>query len=461
MSGLFGVLHVGTSGMLASQFGVQTSGENVTNAATPGYSRRRVQLSPADSHTVGGVRAEGSRRVRDQFLDARLLGARTFNGEAEARMRTVAPLDVILADGPGSISDAYANFEAALSDVANSPNDNAARTVLLQRADELSDAFNFTSNRLAETRADANQQIIAEVQDVNAHLEEIADLGAKISQLELSGQEASNLRDRRDELLRKVADAVPIKAIEQPNGTMMVLLGASKALVQPDGKVSPLQTTLNATTGDVDVYRTTAGQQDDVGNLITSGRIAGYLEGRDGALTSARDQLDQLAFDISQAYNAAHTAGFGLDGAGGRTFFDPQATVAGAARRMAVSADVAGQPENIAAAQDPAEVPGDNRAALAMQALSTTAFAFGGTETVQSAYGLVSADAGSEVRSAMGTEEQAAFSLDQIEAMREAISGVSTDEEMVQIMQFQRAYQASIQVIQTADSMLETLLNMR
>jgi flagellar hook-associated protein 1 FlgK len=154
-----------------------------------------------------------------------------------------------------------------------------------------------------------------------------------------------------------------------------------------------------------------------------------------------------------------HTQGVGLDGEGGRNLFNPIDVAQGAATALALSSDVAGAPNNLAAAQT-AGLPGDNRNALLLSDLSGQNIAGGGRQTVQNAFGSLVAGGGSALRSAMDRQTQADATLAQVDAMRESISGVSTDDEMISLMRYQRAYQASLRVIETADQMMQQLLNL-
>jgi flagellar hook-associated protein 1 FlgK len=237
--------------------------------------------------------------------------------------------------------------------------------------------------------------------------------------------------------------------------------GGSRLLVGEDSEVHHLIASPDATTGDVRVFRQTAGATEDITGLITTGSIGGTIAARDGALADARNSLDQLASDISTAYNTQHAAGIGLDGTTGRNLFTAPAAVAGAASGFGVSSDVLGQPSFLAAAQDATSLPGDNRNALLLLGVRDQQVALGGTATAQQAFSSLIAAGGAASRSAQDGSDAASANLAQIDALRESASGVSTDEEMISLMKFQRAYQASLRVIETADSMMGDLLNMQ
>lgn len=462
MSGLFGVLRTGASGLVAGQAGVQVASQNVANANTEGYSRRIVSLEPLGPSPLAGVRASGARRIVDELLERRMLGAESSEGEGRARMRALGVLDAVFAEGPGSIGDAFDRFQSALADLAASPHERAPRVSLLETADQLARAFRATAAELDRARTDANAQITQEVEQVNARLREIAELGKRIGEYEAArGREASDLRDRRDQLVREVARAVPVKVIEDRTGAVSLLLGGSRALVSPDATVHELRATPDPTSGDVRIARLSAGVSEDVGALLVSGTIGGLLAARDGALAQAREAVDRLAYDLASAYDAVHAAGVGLDGGTGRSLFEPPPVVDGAASSLRLSADVDGRPERIAAALDPAALPGDDRNALELLSIADADVASGGTQTVMEAYGALVATAGAAVRDAEAQAEHAEDVAAQIASLRSSTSGVSTDEEMISLMQFQRAYQASLQVVRTADEMLAELMSLR
>ncbi len=457
---LSSLLNLGTTGMRTHQFGVSNAGQNASNLATEGYSRRRAQLEPlGPGHR--GSRAVGARRVVDVHVERRLLGARASAAQAETASGLARPVDELFADVDGSIRDQLDRFQQALVDLSTFPNDRAPRNALLQVAGDLAQSFSSSAESLAAVREEANQRIEDEVAQVNGRLEEIARLGEEIGRAENPfGQEASDLRDRRDQLVREVGAIVPVTALEQNDGTMSLLLGGSLSLVSPDGHFTPLEAARDAA-GDMRVYRTTAGAQEDVTDRLDTGSIAGAIQARDGLVSETQEALDQLAFDVAEAYNAVHSSAFGLDGGTGRSLFTPHAQVEGAAAAMAVSGDVRGQPDLLAAADEATGLPGDNRAANRLLAVADGDVASGGSRRISEAYGDLVGAVGSRVRSIYLEEEYRGTIAEQAQAVRESVSGVSSDEEMVSLMQFQRAFEASLQVVRTADELLGEVIGLK
>jgi flagellar hook-associated protein 1 FlgK len=450
-----GIFNAGVKGMAATQLATQVSANNISNAATVGYTRRTTIIQPNQA-LIGGV---SSQRVSEPFIERRLLNARSASAEASAERTSLGVLDQIFAEGDGSIGTAMDSFQVAMQNLTARPEDSASRQQVLSSANALSLAFGNASAQLKTASADANSRVTEGLNQVNQRLHQIARLGAEIQQSEVNGVEASDLRDQRALLVSEVSDRVPVTVIEQDNGQMNLLLGGSQQLVSADGKVSELSTGV-ASDGAVSIQLVAAGARTDVTGLVSSGSVGGAIKAREGALKEAHQRLDRLAFEVAEKYNEVHAQGYGLDGEKDRMLFEPLDSVVGAAEQFVVSSDVAGSPEKIGAASSNLMLPSDNRNALALSALSSAPFTTGGLSVTEALASLVGF-AGSAIQNATQNESFATGALEQVQALRDDVSGVSTDEEMVNMMKYQRAYQASLKVIQVADEMLNDLLNIR
>lgn len=460
---LSNAMNIGRNALIASQRGSQVASQNLTNASTPGYTRRELELDAVPLKYGGGVMAGDAQRQIDPFLERRSYSARAFSGETDSRVKTLAVVDTVFADGQGTVGEALDAFDQSLSDLSVEPQSIPTRQVVLARADDLAKAFTRAQDALTEARVDANGRITTEVGEVNKKLDRIGELNKQIVAGKNSREDVGDLEDQRDELIRNVGTSLPVQVLpDQGNsGAVAVVVAGSRDLVSIDSSVHHLVAMTDTTTGAVNIQRDTNGQMEDITSFFTSGSIGGTIMARDGALEDARVALDQMAYDVSNAYNNVHSQGVGLDGTGGRNLFTIPTTVAGAAKGFSVSTDVAGQPRNLGAGTDATSLPGDNRNALAMVALHDQQFAMGGTATAQQAFSEMVANAGAAARTAKDQSEYAEASLTQVDALRQSVSGVNTDEEMMNMMKFQRAYQAALRVVETADSMLSDLLNMR
>lgn len=451
-------MNIGANGLNVAALGNSISAHNATNAETEGYSRQQVVQRSRPIHLGGGVFADRTQRVVDRFVDRRLTVARSIDGEASARADILAALDRIFTSEEGALGEAFDDFESSIAAFSEGPAEPASRVAMLSAAERLATTFNQSAEALNQARREADDGITREVAQINAYVKQIADLNRQIKEAVTGAQDAASLMDTRDQLIREVASRVPVTVLPEGQGGMILMLGSSRILASASGHTSELGTTLDAE-GHVRVVMSD-GFDEDVTDLITSGSIRGYLDARDGSIADATAALDQLAHDVVTAYNDAHSAGFGTDGVSGRNLFEPLTAVESAAGNLAVSADIAGHPERLSAAEQ-AGLSGDNRVALRLAALSSENIASGGKATATQAYAQLIGQAGTAVKAAIGEADHASLTLQQAQNVRDSISGVSTDEEMINLMRYQRAYQASLRVIETADSLLAELMSMR
>lgn len=458
---VFSILGTGASGLYSSQFAANVAGNNATNVDTPGYTRRSALIQSQSSSAGGnGSRAVGTQRSIDGLVERRVLGARASLGQATAKQSSVAVLDAIILDVGGTLGSSIDDLEAAVAELGANPNETGARMALLNKIDGLSRAFNMAASSLADARTDVNDRIKLEVASANKKLTQIAELNKQIARASIDSGGSDDLRDQRDELVRSLSETLPVKTIEDSVGRVSVLLNGGQMLVSTEGSVAELQVSYDAV-GDVSVLVPQAGLMTDVTSQITAGSIGGLISGRDDVIGATQSQLDQLAFDIATAYNTVHAAGYGLDGSTGLNLFDPPTGVAGAAAALRISTDVLGQPEKVAAATDLSTLPGDNRGALAMQALANANIGTGGLDTANGSLARIISFVSNSISASNTQVDQASAISAQMDVVRDSVSGVSLDEEMVSMMKFQSAYQASLKVIQAADEMMQDLLNMK
>lgn len=462
MSSINSLLHVGASGLRAATMGVNVTSQNAMNAATPGYSRRAVLQNPVPGPPDGGggVEAKGPQRIVDRFLEKRMLGATGASAEASARRDLSEVANFALSEGAGAIGSALDGLESALRASSASPGDRGKRSAVLAQASSLGIAFRGASLQITNARKEADHRIEESVAQVNRLSSEIDRLQREMRKAEVTGVEASDLRDQRDARIRELARLVPATVHEGLNGSVSVLLAGGRSLVSSEGNVGELSTTVDATSGNVVVRMRSAGGDDDVTAELETGTIGGLIHARDGVLEDAQNDLDELAFDVAGALNAAHAAGFGLDGGSGRNLFSVSATPAGAAASLTLDPSMVNAPEALAAALDPSLVPGDNRGLLAVIDVFSTPVATGGTETPNGALASLVSRTGTSIERADADVAYADANLTQVSTLRDAVSGTSSDDEMVALMSYQRAYEASLRVVQAADDMLSQLVQL-
>jgi flagellar hook-associated protein 1 FlgK len=447
--------------LLAQQLGVDTVSHNISNVNTPGYSRQRVALASipgigaysATPGPGGGVEVEGVDRVRDLFIDFQVRSNSHALGRYRAQANQLVQAEAVLAEpSEFGLRSLLTQFWNAWRDLADSPELPAARSAVVEAASTVSFALQQASASFARLRVDADVRVRSLATEVNALSSEVAGLNREILAQRAGGGSAADLSDRRDLALDRLADVVDTHYLEQQDGTVDVFLGGRALVTGVDAwSIYADPNIANNNYADLKFVA------DDGAVVVRDGEVRALLDERDVGMPGRIAELDQLAGQIITDVNTAHAAGFGLDGpppAGAQNFFT--GTDAGTiAVDVAVQADL----NLIAASTNALGAPGDSSNAGVISDLQYAFSMSGGTATYDQFYNGVVTRLGSAVRESERQVESQELTIEHLELLRQSTSGVNLDEEMVQLMQYQRAYEAASRLISTIDEMLDTLIN--
>lgn len=456
MSSIYGILQTGKSAVLAQQKGIEVTGQNISNVNTPGYTRRRLNLTQgiAISSSAGGVIAKGVERVYDRFLGAQINQEEQEMGRWEARRDALDMTEIRFNDAAGGgLSEALGEFWNAWQDLANDPSGYVQRVSLLGKGEDLADKLQSVHDTLSPIPSPWDDQVADAIAQINLKSSKIADLNQKIVQVETSGDNANEQRDARDLALKELSSLIDINTFEQEDGTLNVKLGDGKSLV--DGVHGRELTTMNNDAGHKDVCWSDAPAA-SISDSISSGALKGIIETRDEIVPGYVRSLETLAGTIKAQINALHSDGFGLAGSTGVDFFTGNLS----SGDFAVNSVIISDTDKIAASQTTDGLPGDNRMALAIADLQSNAVSIGEENTTFSDYyhSIVSR-VGADVQYANTRVDNQSEMLTYLDNYRESVSGVSLDEEMVNLIQYQRGYESAAKLISVVDEMLATLLN--
>ncbi|MBL8027688.1 MAG: flagellar hook-associated protein FlgK [Fibrobacteres bacterium] len=330
MSGLFGTMNSGIRGLMASQLALSVTSQNISNANTEGYSRKRLNLSadyrqdPAFGQMGFGVTVTNITRVRDFFLDQQInRQTQEFNYFNEMN-DTMTRLENIYGEpSDSSLATTLDQFWSAWSDLANNPQSTAARDVLVANAQVLTDTMHNLSKEMRNLRESKNNDIETTVTQINEYLKEIFSLNKEISSVELSGKAIANdSRDQRDLAIKKLSQLINITTEDAGNGTVAVLTNGNM-LVAPSSYVTLETNTVTLKRPDGSTYS-------DVGVRFSStkqtymplsGKLRGVFDSRDDVIPYFEDKLDEIANSIVNKVNDIHRTGYTLNGTTGLDFF--------------------------------------------------------------------------------------------------------------------------------------------
>ncbi len=455
MFGIRDLLNIARSGLFAQQAGLNTTGHNIANATTEGYSRQRAELGTSQPALWGpsamgaGVDVIGVKRIRDQYIDAQLRAQDQSLGWWETMETKLSQLE----DAFGEPSDtglgaAINAFFDSWQDLANAPDNMVARDAVLSKGRTLALKFNYLNDKLTDLQRSLDSEVSGQVDEFNSLTKQLAQLNGRLSTFGANAQGAADLLDQRDRLLDRLSHLANVQVVENDAGQVMLSL---------DGKVFLEKTNATELRGTRSDTSLTQLSWSDADRLVTinNGSLGALMDLRDNVIGKYSTKLDELAVDIANGVNEVHATGYGLNGHTGLSFF--ASTVTGAAD-MRIDSQIAADSRKIAASSNAQQGNGD--IALAISQLQQENKAANSTMTFANFYGGMIGEIGSLMQEATSFSQGQSLMVQQLENQRESEMGVSLDEEMTNLIKYQRAYQATAKLVSMADEMAQTILNM-
>ncbi|MFC7785937.1 flagellar hook-associated protein FlgK [Rossellomorea sp. GCM10028870] len=511
MRSTFMGLETAKRGMYTQQGALYTTGHNISNANTPGYTRQRVNFAqtepyPAPSMNrpqipgqIGtGVEAGSIQRVRDSFLDTQYRGENNKLGYWDTKMEAMKKMEEVMNEPSDSgLSKTMDMFWQSLQDLAVNPTNSGARSVVRQRGIAVAETFNYLSSSLTSVRNDLKSELSVSETQVNSLTRQIDSINKQIAEVEPHGYLPNDLYDERDRLIDELSKQVTIKTSYQSNGggsSPMAEGSVTITLVGKDGK-NPVN--LVDKSGAKELSLSFNGEQDTVDSVTIGGEtiaIKDFLSKGEGKLRALVDtygyvneegtaagsyvsmlnELDSMAYEFAKAFNVQHQEGVspeGIEDPSVKTpkFFqdanNPSADLgtidkAGFAQRIQI-ADELSNLDLIATSGKDNPTFGDASNILAMaNIITTTKLPYGEKESsfqghFESLIGKMAVESQESVRLASNSHVLRSA----VEERRMSVSGVSLDEEMTDMIKFQHAYNASARMITLQDEMLDKIIN--
>ena len=461
---IYGMFNVAKTALITQQKALDITANNIANVNTEGYSRQRLNMEQNEPvRYEGGTLSTGVRanrtiqRIYDRFLAAQMADAASQEGRWAAQRGTLEKAELMFDDPSGyGLNGAMNEFWNAWQEVSNNPSGYTERATLVASAENLTLVFNKLSRDLHQVQKDSDTSIAGTVADINTLTREIANLNLKIAEVEAGNIHSANeFRDQRDLKLKALSSLVDVNSFEDADGYLTVISTNGHTLVDRT-RSWDLTTDIN-TNGFQDVYwESSSGAQQNITSDINTGKLRGWIEARDAIIPDYLSRLDDMAVAMANAVNGQHNNGLDLNGAAGLNFFSPFS----GASDITVNSQIANDTNLIAAAANSESVPGGNSNAIAIAEIQNRLLMSAGSATINDFYNGLVSDVGRLVAQAkVNGDHQSTVSLE-LATYREEVSGVSMDEEMVNMVQFQSAYNAAAKLVSTVDEMLDALIAM-
>lgn len=481
------LLGIGKSGLNVAKKGMETTGHNVANANTEGYSRQRVDITTAipiykDGLIQGaGARIAGIKRITDGFIEKKLNEVTTEDNYNEVLSDKLGQLEKIFSeiDGEG-FNKVLTRFFNSFSELAGNPEDEAIRSYVRENAAMVSRDFVRMNESLSTVGNELDTQITLQLDDLNELAKQVAKLNKKIQMMEATGADANDLRDQRDLAIRNISKIIKVSTYEDNLHNFNVHINGAGTLVAGGMyvplKAGPFKDAQGNITKGLEVFFEKR-PSFPITTKIKDGSLGAAIYAKNNVIGTVKDKLDNIAYHLVKVVNSIHQKGFvhrnipvgpeeapplsdSFGPTTGINFFKDIDSSSGAASLVDLSDEVKSDLSNISTGLL-ANRPGDNRVALAISKIPHQKILDNGRATMEEEYLKSISDIGMASGKAKLNSEQSQGILAQIKSLKERNSGVSLDEEATNLIRFQNAYQSSAKVIKESDDMFKTVLDLK
>ena len=326
---------IGVSGLNAAQWGLTTTGQNISNAATPGYTLERpVYQESSGQYTASGFAGQGvttatvSRSYSD-FLAKQLNSSQSSSSSLNTYYSMLSQLNNLVGDPTTGIGAGITSYFTGLQSVANSPGTTATRQTLMSSAQSLSDQMNAAATTYNQLRDGVNQSLTSAVSQVNTYAKQIADLNVQIASASSAGQPPNQLLDQRDLAVSNLSSLVNVQVttnnsgynVSFGNGQPLVAGSSSYSLTTTPSTSDPSE--LSIAYASPDGTTQTAKQTQYLPDSMFSGggTIGGLLDFRSQSLDPAQAKLGAIATSFATQLNNQNELGVDLNGNPGGALF--------------------------------------------------------------------------------------------------------------------------------------------
>ncbi|MCU7810903.1 MAG: flagellar hook-associated protein FlgK, partial [Candidatus Thiodiazotropha sp. (ex Notomyrtea botanica)] len=319
------ILSIGVSALTANRQALDTTGHNIANVNTEGYSRQRVDFVTRQPDFTGigylgnGVETSAVTRQYDQFISSQVRASQSVTSELQAYFNGARQLDDLVADPDVGLQPTVQNFFNALQALADDPASVSARQLVLAEGESMVDRFHYFDRQFESARNTLNEQINASITEINRLAEDIATINNDIKIA--YGSAPNDLLDKRDQLVNDLSELVDIQVLQQSDGAYNVFIGKGQPLVMAyDAATMTTQPSALDPTHLEIAFNFPFGTQ-IVTDQISGGRIGGLLRYREEILDPAQNQVGLVALGLANDLNAQHQLGLDLDGLAGTALF--------------------------------------------------------------------------------------------------------------------------------------------
>ncbi len=308
---------IGLSGLDAAQKALDVIGNNIANAATEGYHRQRIDLSPAyssqqgDTLLGGGVDVKGITRMIDSLLEQEILRQQSALEHVSQEFGTLRTIENTLGElstDDGGLNATIDRFFNSLQDLSAHPTENIWQNQIVSDARAMAGEFRAIGEFLAALDTRIGLEVENIIDSINTLTTQIAELNDKIETVEMVGAQANNMRDQRDRCISELSELIGIQTLGREHGVVDVSVGGIPLVIGVSAYELESGFDENGELGIsiADTY--------NYATDVQGGKIGGLLSLKNELVSDISDNLDSLAAAIIQEINQYHVQGVGSEG---------------------------------------------------------------------------------------------------------------------------------------------------
>ncbi len=472
-------LEIGKRALQAQRLGLEITSNNIGNVNTPGFSRREATFSEADpliknGNFLGtGVINEKMRTFREEFFDKEIRRSISRNIGYETDERLVQRIEAILAEPTeNGLSEVVSGFLYDFDEISLKPESVAHRELVLSNAKGVVDQFRRTAVQLNETRNEVRNNISDAIDRANKLIGNITGINTSIGSTKvIAGTEVQSLLDKREVMLEELSELGVVTVTQNDDGSLNAFMNGKNLITGQTRNELKLQEDINTATGERTIRIVTISANNVITGSVNpeAGKLSSLLKHYNITLDdkdstdefSVSQNLNDFANALVQKVNELTIAGFGLNDTGqvppGRFFFEPAVGDA-TAMTIEISADVKNKPSDIPLSAKGGQ-PGDSTVARQIARLADDADFLHGQKPAEF-YASFLGKIGNLGNDAINGSKTTKLVLDQLTNQREAVIGVNLDEEAINLIKFQKAFEASARIIAITNEILGTIVNL-
>lgn len=514
-SGLFHTINTAKNGITTHQNLINVTSNNISNTNNSQYTRQRANVQSAQniySPSINSYEGSGSyvdiiERIKNSFLDYQYRNEVYKESEYSIKEEYFNNIENIFGEPSDiGISNLLNSFYDNWGKLSNDPQNKSLRNLVVLSTQMLTQQLNEKSISLNNLNLSCDKYLTQSIEQINSSISDLKDINNQIAIISSSGKTSNELLDKRDFMLDELSKKIKINVTNENNSSLMVNFDNSNINLMNDNiklsqindiqkidtniyKISTSEGDLNVSLSS-DEYETilknkviiTDSSGDYVGNLkLLTGDIKGYSTAKD-EINTLTNELDKLAKAIAFTVNTV-LSGTNIESDDKNPFFINKDNIDESninASNISINEDILNDPSILDLRGNSSSGSSDGRKALIISNLKNMKFDIDNLNsrldldisddnlnliedkngiTINDFYGKIVEEIGMKSQIAKINLSNQKILLNGIIDNKLSVSSVSLDEEMINLVQFQFAYQANAKVLSTVDKLLDVIIN--